>query len=528
MPTLPTSGPQRGTVFYGGSMTQDSDFMLRFRDLIERLLNDLPDDADGSPGLGSILSEHLGTRAESLAVVSESVPIHRFVDADIALDEITREDPAARVIGIAGDVRHHMTLADLLHVGGRGAVHIGQVDYAQLATGPAPEDRRQVVTSGVHLFRIEGQPVAVRVQGPNLQFGREEGMLEVLAGERPVADALIERVRSLMDERSVIRGQVITFGFDPYGRGLAGMTFVERPDLPAEHVILPDGALDRVSHHVVGIGAQREHLREHGQHLKRGILLYGPPGTGKTHTVRHLLSATPGTTAVLLSGSALAQIHAAAKVARAHQPAIVVLEDVDLVADDRSFGMGPKPLLFEVLDALDGLDADADVAFLLTTNRVADLEIALSQRPGRVDLAVEIPLPDEPGRRRLFRLYAAGLFSDAALAAAAARSEGTTASFAKELVRRAVLGAAITGAEPGDEHLEAALDELLSDSEALTRSLLGVSGGPGSGSDPDGVEQGAAHGVPVAEPGLAPPHGGQGVSTGWFAYRPHPGRRPRG
>ena len=77
--------------------------------------------------------------------------------------------------------------------------------------------------------------------------------------------------------------------------------------------------------------------------------------------------------------------------ARALQPSIVVLEDCDLIAEDRSFGHGPQPLLFEVLDAMDGLASDADVAFVLTTNRVDMLERALAQRPGRVDLAVEIP-----------------------------------------------------------------------------------------------------------------------------------------
>ena len=123
----------------------------------------------------------------------------------------------------------------------------------------------------------------------------------------------------------------------------------------------------------------------------------------------------------------------------AHQPALVVLEDCDLIAEDRSFGPMAKPLLFEVLDALDGIDADADVAFLLTTNRVEHLERALSQRPGRVDLAAEIPLPDERGRRALIRLYAGALFSDDAVDDVARGSEGTTASFAKELVRRAVL-----------------------------------------------------------------------------------------
>lgn len=287
------------------------------------------------------------------------------------------------------------------------------------------------------------------------------------------------------------------------------MTFIERPTLTEDEVILPAGTLERIEHHVTGIGSHRAHLQSHGQHLKRGVLLYGPPGTGKTHTVRYLLASSPGTTAVLLSGGALAHIHTAAKVARAHQPAIVVLEDCDLVADDRSFGVGPKPLLFEVLDALDGLDADADVAFVLTTNRVEDLEIALAQRPGRVDLAAEIPLPDGDGRLALLRLYGRHLFGEDAMAAAADRSEGTTASFAKELIRRAVLAAALSEAEPGDAHLEAALDELLSDAEALTRSLLGVASASGPGG-PDGHGDEDAGGVQVPGPGLAPPGRGGG------------------
>jgi hypothetical protein len=64
---------------------------------------------------------------------------------------------------------------------------------------------------------------------------------------------------------------------------------------------------------------------------------------------------------------------------------------------------GPQPLLFAVLEALDGLSDDANVAFLLTSNRVDVLEPALAQRPGRVDLAVEVPLPDAEARRRLIR-----------------------------------------------------------------------------------------------------------------------------
>ena len=83
-----------------------------------------------------------------------------------------------------------------------------------------------------------------------------------------------------------------------------------------------------------------------------------------------------------------------AALARRLQPSMVVLEDVDLIAMDRDLSDGPNPLLFTLLDAMDGVGADADVTFVLTTNRADILEHALADRPGRVDLAIEIPRPD--------------------------------------------------------------------------------------------------------------------------------------
>jgi len=284
-----------------------------------------------------------------------------------------------------------------------------------------------------------------------------------------------------MQHRSVLKGQVISLVMGEYGPSAAGVTFHARPVLAASDVILPDGLLEKVSDHALGIAEHRESLIRYGQHLKRGVLLYGRPGTGKTHTVRYLLSRSEGVTAILLSGGSLARISEAATMARALQPSIVVLEDCDLIAEDRSFGHGPQPLLFEVLDAMDGLASDADVAFVLTTNRVDMLERALAQRPGRVDLAVEIPMPARAERVALITLYARGIpLSPGSIEDAAARTEGTTASFARELVRRAVVAGALDGVPVADHHLQKAVDDLMADSAALTRSLLGSGAGDGS------------------------------------------------
>jgi cell division protease FtsH len=126
-------------------------------------------------------------------------------------------------------------------------------------------------------------------------------------------------------------------------------------------------------------------------------VLYGPPGTGKTHTTRYLLGQMDGYTRLVLTGRALVAVGAVTDLARNLLPAVVVLEDVDLVAQDRSMGPGTSPVLFDLLDAINGAAPDADLLFLLTTNRADLLETALAARPGRVDVAVEsvptAPLP---------------------------------------------------------------------------------------------------------------------------------------
>jgi hypothetical protein len=321
---------------------------------------------------------------------------------------------------------------------------LSQPDYTNLAVGP--DEQRQAVALGVRLFMRAGVPLAVMQREANPRYGHPSASLEVLSPDATATAGFLAHLRRQLQHRSVLKGQVVSLAMDQYGSTGAGVTFHARPRLAATDVVLPGGLLQKIADHALGMAVHRESLKALDQHLKRGILLYGPPGTGKTHTVRYLLSQSRGTTAILLSGGSLAFVSEAARMARALQPAVVVLEDCDLIAEDRSFGHGPQPLLFEVLDAMDGLDDDADVAFVLTTNRVDLLERALAQRPGRVDLAVEIPLPAPQERVALLELYARKLeFSPKAIAEAAASTEGNTASFARELVRRAVAAAALAG-----------------------------------------------------------------------------------
>lgn len=457
----------------------DRRLLADLRRLLEIVQRYDPEAGALSP-LGQRIQAHLGIDVRAAPILTERVAAHRTVDFDIALDELAA---GGELLGVRGQNREHEGLESMLS-NQWTRYDVGAVDHALVASGP--KRRRRVVAFGLRLLTFEGGPVAVLQRLANPQAGREQAGMQVLARDVAAGERFAAEVRRLMHERSVLRGQVLTLTPSGEYRAEGQSVFVEREAIPAEDVILPEGVLATVRRHVLGIAEHREALLAAGRHLKRGVLLYGPPGTGKTLTVRHLIGAAEGTTVILLAGPAIGYIAEATDLARGLQPALVVLEDIDLVAMDRG-DFSPQPLLFAVLDALDGLDGDADVTFLMTTNRVDVLERALAQRPGRVDLAVDVPRPGPAERARLFALYARGLpIGEAAVRAAAERAEGTTASFAKELFRRAVLDAAIAGRQVADDDLARALDAMLAGDAELTRSLLGM-GSLGGGDEAEGA-----------------------------------------
>jgi hypothetical protein len=436
--------------------------------------------------LQRLLFEHLGPGWASVPVVTGSWAPHDHVNVQIGLNAwLAVSGRQHELVGVTGFRHAPFGLGDLAQPGGLNphvrALGVGGVTVVTMPAGPAGQTR-SCVQCGLYLVDDRGARLAVLLRVPGEQGGVS---LEVAGVGQDHAERVLDEVRHLALEHNVYRGQVVAFGGEVFGPAGSPLSFLARPRVDRSEVVLPQDLLDGIEQQVLGVARHARRLRGSGQHLKRGVLLHGAPGTGKTHTLRYLLGQMPGVTAVVISGGALHLIQEACSVARTLQPAVVVVEDVDLIAEQRVPHRGQHPLLFQLLNEMDGLGEDADVTFLLTTNRADMLEAALAARPGRVDHAAELPLPDAGARRKLIRLYQGSLVVDLAdPEMVISRTEGVTASFMKELLRRAALNAAQdeeSGDAPSDRplrvtdaHMSAALDRLLDTRSQLTRALLGA------------------------------------------------------
>ncbi|GII04590.1 hypothetical protein [Planobispora takensis] len=132
-----------------------------------------------------------------------------------------------------------------------------------------------------------------------------------------------DEVNRLKKEHDPFRGQVLGFGFTEH-RDNVLVSFLPRPELAAHEVILPEGRLETVEEHIVGIAEVAERLTAAGR-------------------LREC-------TVIVMTGPAMRKIDYAVSMARTLQPSMVVIEDVDLIAEDRS-RYEASPLLFSLLGA---------------------------------------------------------------------------------------------------------------------------------------------------------------------------------
>ncbi len=452
-------------------------FLTSFKGFMDQAVAQAPAQ---EPVFAGHLRAHFAADPFHLPVVAEQFEKSEHPNLHIAITTLlAREGWAARVIGVA-TVNDHMgvKMAHLLSNQRGQQITEGPVEYVNITL----DDGRVLacMQSGLYLIEHGEQRLALLVRGPKETFMRNGVDVEVMAPEQSQAETFLGDLRTAMRAHNVYRSHIVSL--QPSSNHGINVQFHRLVQVGRDDIILPQGVLERIERQTVGFSRLSDKLRAAGRHIKRGILLYGPPGTGKTLTAMYIAGQMPERTVILITGRSVGLIEQSCKMARLLQPATVILEDVDLIAEERTQqSTNCNVLLFELLNQMDGLAEDADILFLLTTNRPDILEPALAARPGRIDQAIEIPLPDHSCRQRLFELYGHGLtLNSGHLSQIIDQTSGVSATFIRELLRKAALYAADeqqdqAGIVVEDKHLEEALKELVLEGGELTKRLLGAS-----------------------------------------------------
>jgi len=224
---------------------------------------------------------------------------------------------------------------------------------------------------------------------------------------------------------------------------------------------------------IAGVDEAKEELKEVVDYLKnatkysrlgakipKGVLLVGPPGTGKTL----LAKAVAGEANVpffSISGSEFIEMFVGVGASRVRDlfqqaqqqaPCIIFIDELDALGKSRG-GNGAmtggggndeqEQTLNQLLNEMDGFDANTGVIVLAATNRPEVLDPAL-QRPGRFDRQVGVDRPDKKGRKEILEVHVPNikLAEDVDLSVIAGRTPGFAGADLANLVNEAALLAA--------------------------------------------------------------------------------------
>jgi hypothetical protein len=251
------------------------------------------------------------------------------------------------------------------------------------------------------------------VEAPRKYRRHIEGFLDVLQDE--------------LHNRSIYRGRAITAETDP--------GFLDPYKVDKTKVVYSKEALTQLNANVWAVLDHAGLLRDLGMPLKRAVLLEGQYGTGKTLTgsltAQHAVEA--GWTFILVR--ATDDPYAALTTAALYAPAVVWVEDLDVLAANKDRGE-----LAKLLDALDGASGKGlEIMAGFTTNFPDAIDKAVL-RPGRIDALIHIGALDPEGFEQLVRSQIPAELLDAKLdfKAIAAAFEGYVPAFAVEAAGRAI------------------------------------------------------------------------------------------
>jgi cell division protease FtsH len=190
-----------------------------------------------------------------------------------------------------------------------------------------------------------------------------------------------------------------------------------------------------------------------GAKVPKGVLLFGPPGTGKTLLARAVAgeanvpfySISASEFIEMFVGVGASRVRDMFQKAKASQPSIIFIDEIDSVGRTRGTGLGGghderEQTLNQLLSELDGFESHEEVIIIAATNRPDVLDPALL-RPGRFDRHIVIDRPGWKDRKAILEIHVRGkvLSEDINLEDIAKGTPGMTGADLENLANEAAL-----------------------------------------------------------------------------------------
>ena len=181
----------------------------------------------------------------------------------------------------------------------------------------------------------------------------------------------------------------------------------------------------------------------------KGVVLTGPPGSGKTMLAKAVANET-GVNFISVKGAELLSkwvgesakpLRQVIRKARQASPCVIFFDEIDALVPTRGSGAEvAERVLSQFLTEVDGIEELRGVTVVAATNRPDMLDPALV-RAGRLEVMLELTLPDLAARREIFGIHVRGkpLAADVDLDLLAAQSDGASGAEIESICRRATM-----------------------------------------------------------------------------------------
>jgi len=332
---------------------------------------------------------------------------------------------------------------------------------------------RQRFTSQVF---ASGQPIALDYNGQLIKF--------IVLGLMPVDLGIEGSVKSKVSSGIIGANTEIDFQ-----QGSSGKLHVLSNKVQQRSIFTPDFNFEQL-----GIGGLKKEfgdifrrafaarvfpphvVRDLGINHVRGMLLFGPPGTGKTLIARKLAKFLKAAEPKIVNGPEILNKYVGAaeenirnlfadaekeqkEKGENSQLHVVIFDEIDSICKTRgsnTSGTGVHDsIVNQLLSKIDGVDSLNNILLIGMTNRRDLIDEALL-RPGRLEVHVEISLPDESGRVEILNIHTKAMrekgYLDAAVSMPdiASRSKNFSGAELEGLIRSATSYAMNRKVDVGD------------------------------------------------------------------------------